>query len=555
MSAIPQENADVCIVGSGPAAITVALRLVETGCRVVMLTGGAGTETTANRDLYRGVVAEGSSHEPLEENRRRQFGGTSAAWGGRCIPFDPIDFVEREWIPHSGWPLGLEDLQSHLVRASELCEAGASVFDARQINDIEQAEILPGMDDPSIVSWPLERWSPPTNFGKRYRKDLEAAGNIRILMDAHALRLQMEPDGRNVSHVEAVDSEGNRFRIKAGKVLVACGGLENARLLLASNDVARNGVGNGGDCVGRYYMSHLFGVVAVAKLHRPKQLIYDLERDREGVYFRRRWWITPEAQQRERIGNAILFFFRPTHGFSLHRDPLFSAIYLAKFARALVRNPRPSAIRESLARNQRALLEHAGVVIGDLPTFGPTAVRIAYRRFFHYRRLPFVLPPRSANRFHLFYQTEHLPNRDSRLTLADEVDRHGVPRLKVRVTFSELDFQTVMKTHRIFADRIHQGGYGEVTYDEEQLRAQVESSRFSFNSSAHHIGTTRMSADVNHGVVDRDCRVHGVGNLYIAGSSVFPTSGHANPTLMLVALADRLGCHLRDQIATSTLSI
>jgi choline dehydrogenase-like flavoprotein len=230
-------------------------------------------------------------------------------------------------------------------------------------------------------------------------------------------------------------------------------------------------------------------------------------------------------------------------------------MYLAKFVKGLLRDPHPRMVRENIARNRKALGEHMGVILRDLPSFAPTAVRIACRRFFSYRRLPFVLPPQRSNRFHLFYQTEHLPNWNSRLTLCDEVDRHGIPRLKAHVAFGEGDFQTVLKANRIFARRIAEGGFGDVAYEEEKLRAQLESSRHSFNSSAHHIGTTRMSVDPAEGVVDPDCKVHGIENLYIAGSSVFPTSGHANPTLMLVALADRLGVHLRDTITTPTISI
>ena len=342
-------DADVCIVGSGPAAITVALQLAGTNAKVVLLAGGSARETPSNRDLYRGLVAEDSSHEPLEENRRRQFGGTSAAWGGRCIPFDPIDFEKREWIPFSGWPFGSQELDPHFKQANVLCEAGDAVYDARLL-DPGHTGILPGMDDSSMVSWPLERWSPPTNFGKRYRATLEKAGNVRILMDVHATGLRLSADGAKVVRVDAVAPGAGQLQVTAKRFVLACGGLENARLLLASNDVARDGIGNHSDCVGRFYMSHLFGVNATVKFHEPDKLIYDLERDREGVYFRRRWWITPEAQRHEQIGNAIMFLFRPSRSSALHRDPLFSSVYLANYLRSLVRT---KSISNSLQRSMR----------------------------------------------------------------------------------------------------------------------------------------------------------------------------------------------------------
>ena len=542
-------EADVCIIGSGPAAITVALQLAKTNASVILLTGGSPKETLANRDLYRGSAAEGSTHEPLEENRRRQFGGASAAWGGRCIPFDPIDFEERPWIPESGWPFGAGEIDPHYKEANRLCEAGDPVYDVRLL-DPGHTEILPGMDDDTMVSWPMERWSPPVNFGKHYLETLQKAGNVRVMMDAHATGLRLAPDGSKIECVDAVVPGSGSYRVSAKCFVLACGGLENPRLLLASNDVARDGIGNHSDCVGRYYMSHLFGATAEVRFRQPEKLIYDLERDREGVYFRRRWWVTPETQRREEIGNAIMFLFRPLQSAAIHRDPLFSSVYLANYLRGLVRSKNINTAMSRLKEDRQGLGEHAKVVVRDLPTFIPSAMKIAVHRFLKYRRLPFVLPPKKNNLFHLFYQTEHLPNRESRVTLADEIDSHGMPRLKAHVAFQEKDYETVIAAHRIFTKRMSEGGYGEISIDLQALRARLEGLPHAFNSGAHHIGTTRMSSDPAHGVVDPDCRVHHVENLYIAGASVFPTSGHANPTLVLVALADRLGCHLRERLTS-----
>ena len=537
---------DVCIIGSGPAAISVALRLAGTGRRVVILCGGEKRESPADRDLYRGIVSSDSSHEPLEENRRRQFGGTSVVWGGRCIPFDEVDFSDRRWIPDSGWPLTRSTLEKHLARATTLCEAGSAIYDVRQMGGLPR-EIIPSFDDQTIVSWPLERWSMPTDFGKRYRKDLEAADNIQILWGCHATSLRLSRAGSSVSAVDAVYRDGTSVKITARRVVLACGGLENARLLLASRGVAQNGVGNHNDCVGRYYMSHLFGTSAVVRLEDPARMIYELEKDAEGVYFRRRFWVTPEEQERRKIGNGILFFFRPQSGSALHRDSLFSAAYLTKYAARVLGRPSAGAVRQMFGDDRKALGEHLFAVGRDVPVLIPRAISIFKSRFLQRRRLPFVLPPSSSNQFHVFFQTEHHPNPASRVVLSDAVDRHGMPRLEVRIAFSELDIHTAMETNRVFAERMRLSGLGKIDLDEESLRSSIETCRHSFNSNAHQVGTTRMSADPAHGVVNADCRVHGVDNLYLAGSSVFPTSGHANPTLMLVALADRLGEHLANE--------
>ncbi len=536
---------DLCIIGGGPAGVTLALELAATGLRILLLAGGGRRESATDRDLYRGSVAPATSHEPLEENRRRMWGGASSAWGGRCIPFDPVDFAARAWIPHSGWPLAAEEMVPYFARASALCEAGDGEYRADVAFPDRPAEMIAGFDSAEVVTQPLERWGPPTHFGRHYDAALHAAENVQVLLNGHATYLQLDAQSGTITRVDAASEPGRAFTIEARRYVLACGGLENARLLLASG-----GIGNQSDCVGRFYMSHLFGVFAKARLRDAGDgFIYDFERDREGVYCRRRFWITPRAQEENGIGNGIAFFFRPSLSEALHRDALFSATYLAKF---FLGSRLRRGLRYQFARaraNRAALLQHARIVFSNALGLIPQIFRVVRARWFARRRLPFVLPPKTSVEFHLFYQTEHLPNPESRLVLLPERDAFGMPRLEARIAFTDLDIETVVKLHRVIRDRFAGSGTGELIYDEAALRTSLQHSVQTFNSNAHHIGTTRMSLDPAHGVVDADCRVHGVANLFIAGSSVFPTSGHANPTLTLVALAVRLAAHLKTTFA------
>ena len=146
------------------------------------------------------------------------------------------------------------------------------------------------------------------------------------------------------------------------------------------------------------------------------------------------------------------------------------------------------------------------------------------------------------------YQAEHLPHRSSRVVLATDRDALGMPRLRTQVAFTEQDVRTVEKFHRVLAAQLSATGTGAFHAYDPDLVSQIEDRLTHFNSMYHHLGTTRMSASPATGVVDRDCRVHGVDNLYVAGGSVFPTGGYANPTLTVVALALRLADRLR-QIA------
>lgn len=546
---IPSGNvleADLCIIGSGSAAISVAMGYLDSGRSIILIPGGGPNQTATGIDLYRGKVSPPGSHEPLEENRLRMWGGTTTVWGGRCVPFDPIDFEHRAWIPDSGWPISHADVQPYMKPACILSEAGVAEFDARRAFPDKQAEILKGFDNEELVSWPMERWSVPTDYAKRYRGDLDAAPNVRVLMHAHAIHLKLTPDGRHLAQVDAACSPGQTFHVKARRTVLGCGGLENARLLLAARDVAPAGIGNDHDLVGRYYQSHRFGVCGHAVLKDPaKDFIYEFEKDPEGVYCRRRFWMTPEAQARHQVCNVVGFFFRNVSGSSEHRNAMVSAVLLIKTVLGGARKG-PKRLLEILRDQRRELFQHACIVLKDGPSVFGQLAGVAYTRCFQKRRLPMVLPPRKANRFPLFYQTEHAPMHDSRVLLDEtSVDEFGIPRLEARIRFSETDYRTCSTFVMLFKQRFEEAGLGTFEISEQELRLLEHPDPLDFNSNAHNIGTTRMGKTPADGVVDVNCGVHSVDNLFISGASVFPTSSHANPTLLIVAMGLRLADHLK----------
>lgn len=275
---------------------------------------------------------------------------------------------------------------------------------------------------------------------------------------------------------------------------------------------------------------------------RGKSLVFDFEKHGE-TYVRRRLWVTPQAQQREQIGNSIATFLTPFTDDSSQSTALSSAIFLAKFGIGFARQRRLSHITD----HKTLLFEHTSRVVRNAPKLVPQVAEAIRQRYFSGRRLPILLPRKEDlnNRFGLCYQTEHAPNAESRVVLHTERDALGVPRAELRAAFSEIDVRTVVATHALIRKQLRNTGTGDLIYNEESLRDEVLERLRTFNSAAHHIGTTRMSSSPRDGVVDRDCRVYGTENLFVAGSSVFPTSGHANPTLMIVALAHRLADHLK----------
>ncbi len=538
-------EADLCIIGGGAAAISVACEYINSGLKVVLVPGGGPSQTAFGIDLYRGKINPAGSHEPLEENRLRMWGGTTTVWGGRCVPYDQIDFEKRSWMPDSGWPIGLEELTGYITRANKFAEAGKAVFDARTLFPDKQKEIIDGFDNCDFASWPLEKWSMPTDFSKRYRADLDSASNVRVLLHCHAIHLQMGQSGTSMQSIKVACQPGCSFVIVAKNFVLACGALENARLLMASRDILKSGIGNQNDLVGRYYQSHRFGVCGYAILKNPdKGFIYDFEKDGDGAYCRRRFWLTPEGQKKHATGNVVGFFFRTVAGSSEHRNALISAILVAKTILGGTRKG-PKRLLTILRDQRLELVSHAWIILKDFPSLFGQLYTIASSRFFQKRRLPMILPPRKSNRFPLFFQTEHAPLYDSRVVLDESsLDDFGMPRLECRIKFSEIDYRTIKTFVLKFKERIEQTGLGSFHLSEEDLAFLDHPELQNFNSNSHNIGTTRMAITAEKGVVDTNCKVYGVDNLYIAGSSVFPTSSHANPTLMIIALALRLSEHL-----------
>jgi choline dehydrogenase-like flavoprotein len=299
-------------------------------------------------------------------------------------------------------------------------------------------------------------------------------------------------------------------------------------------------------------MSHTAGTHGSLRLRGTrKPRFYRLEKDRDGTYYRRRFRLTDRAQRERQVMNIIAFPCRPDPSDPCHRDAVLSALYL----------------RDSLARSPGTTPPSWGLLGRHLANcvFNNPAAWVSTIRQMSLRsrrpRLPFVLPHDRVAQDAVYFQGEHAPNPASRLLLSDERDDFGVPRITPCVRFSDIDYRTVREFYTCLDQSLRAGQAGYLAYDEAGLQQHLDRLSTHFHSMAHHLGTTRMSANPESGVVDRNCRVHSVSNLYVSGSSVFPTSGHANPTLTILALALRLADHLVERcrgglrVETATASV
>ncbi len=415
-------------------------------------------------------------------------------------------------------------------------------FDARLALP-DSPELLPGLDGDGVVTFPIERWSRPTNFARKYEDKLMSSGRVIVVLNATCTRIQLTGDGQSVEHLVITTPTGASQPCIAERYVIAAGGLENPRLLLDSDDVAPSGIGNHSDVVGRYYQTHLSGCASQMELTgaTPRAHV-GFDRDAQGVYCRRRIWITPDRQAEDRLMNIVFMPVRPPTGATGHRSALFSAVFLAKTLAGAVRDPRNAPAR--LAADRASLASHARTFVRHFPQAIPELWRALIGRYASSRRLPELLPSDGQRLYHLQFQSEQVPNPVSRLTLGQSRDGLGMRRIVVEARMTDQDIDSVVRAHRVLDERLRAADLGHLVYSESELKVYLEEISHRVNSAAHFLGTTRMSEDPSSGVVDANCRVHGVSNLYVAGGSVFPTSGHANPTLTIVALALRLGDHL-----------
>jgi choline dehydrogenase-like flavoprotein len=529
-------TADVCIVGAGAAGITLAMELLQTGLSIIVLEAGGKSKAGQSQGLYQGALNDPVRHVPLDQARYRQLGGTTSLWGGRCIPFDSLDFDRREWVPHSGWPFPQKAMDEYYRRAHAYCECGEYDYHVPTALPGARPSMLPGFEDGDVNTSGIERWSPPTQFGKVYRAVLTRADDVRVLLHAPVVELQASGDGTRIAAVDVATFGGRRFTVRAHTTVLAGGGLETTRLLLASRRVHRAGIGNHSDWLGRGYMSHIHGVIAGVTLTAGQEVMFGYEADPQGVFCRRRIAFSEAAQRRHRLLNLYMLLDRPLVGDPAHGNAVLSAAFLLK--RLL-----GGRQQEELGKGKYALYwRHIKNVLTGSPQALSVLPKFGRKRLLQRRRIPSLLMRSRSNTYYLYFQSEQVPDRDSRVTLGDACDEFGMPRLQMSFHVTEQDRESVRRAHELLDQELRRQHCGHLTYlgnDVSKLLHDVKA------VLGHHIGTTRMSADPSHGVVDEQCRVHGLANLFVASSSVFPTSSHANPTLTIVAMALRVADHLK----------
>ncbi|MEM7507254.1 MAG: GMC family oxidoreductase [Pseudomonadota bacterium] len=519
---------DICVVGSGAAGMALALSSHGRGLRVLMVEQGSMSPGEAN-EMPCGVLSRDAAHDPLDQVSCRALGGTLHWWGGRAVPLDPEDFEPLQAGGAAPWPLSYDEYTAWVPQAAEFL--GVSDVFSDPLGPPWTALDAPNSDH-------VERLTKGPKLVSALAQRVLAPDGPDVLLQTAATGLNIagiEPDA-TVTGLEVL-SAGETTTLQARHFALCAGGLEVARLLLA--DHRRRG-GTDPGMLGRGYMGHLTGSIGTIRLSDPEAIRHFGYTSQGGKRPARRR-LMPRIAGQPNIAFWIenLAMDDPAHGSGIQ-----SLKFLALRSRAVGGAFLSAPLRWKLAGEKPLRFwAHLRNIATEPATTAWRALRLLRRRLRSDDRPADLLVPNRSGHYRLAYHAEQLPDPANRVVLTDRTDALGRPLLQIDLRYGPADIEAVLEAHLALAESLSTAGLAEISLvgRREDLLQMIDRQA---RDGYHQMGLTRMAERPSEGVVDRNCRVFGMRNLFVASASIFPRSGQANPTLSIVAFALRLADHL-----------
>lgn len=501
-------HCNVLVVGAGAAGLTLVRELSKSVKDVVLIESGGLEIDGKTQNLFSGQNV-GLPYFNLTTCRLRYFGGTTNHWGGYCRANDPIDYQGRPELNLPNWPVQFDEIKPYISKAAEYLGLSQKFFNPNVL-----LESL-GVGDPNLVENSTDllqtkvfQIAENIRLGTRFLEAPPDTDNLTVYLNLNILNLNLEETGNSVKSLNCATLNGRKVTAIANIVVIACHAIENARILLASNDVAPNGIGNDFDHVGRYFMDHTH--IHASKFYPASSFpaIYDRDYSSNNNL------------------NANIGFSDET----LRKNSLlqyycrFNPVYISKETESSLVSIKDGFFSpgsfDYIADVMQALSEFTGV--------GKMQLRA--------RGIAHLLP----DYFELEHRLEQAPNPNSRVILSERKDALGNRIADLDWQLNDIDIDSFKRGQLLLAQQVSALGWGR--FELEEITGELVRDRVA--GHWHQIGTTRMSDLASDGVVDRNCKVHGIDNLYIAGSSVFPTAGYSGPTMMIIGFSYRLAEHI-----------
>ncbi len=533
----------LCVIGAGPAGIITAIEFSRRcpGKKILLVDYGTSGEREKNSLDETIEVRNSANHHDPYECTNKGLGGSSATWGGRCVMYDRGDFIPRSVIGDTcTWDASFFDECAQFIpTAQEYFESGRGAFDL-SVEGLSVKPLAEGFQSSRVTDTVLERWSMPTRFGHRYQEFLERSTVIHLLLGFEARELPV-PTAAGVLNGVAFRNveDDSSLSVHADFIVLAAGAQETTRLLLRNKRIFSK-LSSPPASLGKFYQGHISGKIASIRFSgRPEATEFGFRREQDGTYQRRRFQFTEKTLVAENLINTAFWLDNPPYVDPSHRSGAMSFMYLAMITPWLGRKLAPPTIAHSITKGKvNQVSAHLWNVLKDLPGSLWTPASIFIRRYLRKRKLPGVFLYSAENRYALHFHAEQIPVEANRMTIAADSET-----LVIDYSVTAADAQAVVRAHEVLDAELRQSGCGELEYwfrPEERVAAIQAMSK----DGVHQSGTTRIADAPERGVVNRDLRVWGTENLYICSSSVFPTSGQANPTFFMGVCAVRLARYL-----------
>lgn len=505
---------DVLIIGAGAVGLAMAADLVRSGAEVVVLEAGAATLQQSSQQFFEAATWNGYPLEGLHVGRTRALGGTTNAWPGQLVPFDPIVFERRPWVSDEAWPLDRQTLEPWYQKAFRLL----GLTQNKRDDEVWRALRLPVPDCGEDLQVFLTRWTPEPRFAVLFRNEILQHSRLHVVVNAPVTGLSLAADGATVCGAAVRTGDGRTFIVQGRNVVLANGTIEITRLLAMDLHEGEPAPWADHPWLGRGFVDHVDASAGqVIPLDKARfHSIFDNIMLR-GLKYSPRVRLSGSAQHRERLlGIAAGFLFNSRYKRDLDRlKILVKALLRGKISGALLGIPARTlpVTRIALPMAARYLRHHRA--------YNPTDEDIQLR-----------------------LSCEQVPLRESRLRLRPERDSLGMPMVNVDWRIDGVELETMADFSKKLVDYFQRENLARIELN-PLLAARDPGFLTQIDDGNHQMGMARMGSATQHGVVDSDLRVFGSNNLYVAGAATFPTTGFENPTFTAIALGLRLADHLR----------
>jgi len=514
---------DVCIIGTGLSGQIVASKIKNK--KIIMIDSGK-TEFSEEAQTLNNLEMNGINFRENYTTRVRQLGGSANLWANQLMYLEKYEIEERNWLGENlSWPISYEELKKNYsetindIFGKNLINPYGEVNDKNFFSIIENEFIKEKNISFKNSMWPnkVEKF----NLNSKFTKKILNMKHIDFIENFTATEFMVNENTKNLKEV-IFQSENKKITIKANTFVLACGAIENARILL-NNQTKYKILDNNN--VGKYFMDHINLDLGFLKIKKKLPLSILLGMKFKNYDLRKYIKISEDYQEEKGILSCHSYL-DPTYDES---DKVLFDDFLKEIKKIIKFNGIPWLKLNKI--NFKKTFEQ--LYFNIPPQLSNSLINSSLRSLLS-RKNNYL----SFNKLKIGFQGEQLPNINSKIYLSQKKDKFNQKIAIIDWKLHKIDYDSQIEFIKILNKMFQSHNLFSF---EENLYPKI-------TDAGHHSGTTRMSDSKLDGVVDKNCKFHNLNNLYICGSSVFKTIGSGNTGLSIMAISNRLGNYLNTKL-------